>query len=241
MIGSPVRPPAGVPASDTPSGRTRVAFLAADRDPAAARVAALLDTQPDLVVVAGPRVCVTDLARLRPDVVLLGAGPDRPALVGRLLYAVADVTGAPARVVVLVGRPDAELRATVRSGAVGFLRGDARPATVLDLVRAAASATGPDPGAGRTALLALAAPPAPVDRGRLLDQLTPRERDVLELVARGLSNAEVAAALVVTTSTVKTHMNAILGKLELRDRVQAVVLAYEIGLVRPGERGPVPG
>src|SRR6185295_8765851 len=120
-------------------------------------------------------------------------------------------------------------------GASGFLLKDVRPADLVDAIRVVA---------GGDALLAPTATRKLLDRFLItdvtpsapsgsLDKLTEREREVLSLLARGASNAEIAARLVVTEATVKTHVSAILRKLEVRDRVQAVVLAYDLGLVRP--------
>jgi DNA-binding NarL/FixJ family response regulator len=78
-------------------------------------------------------------------------------------------------------------------------------------------------------------PPSDVAPDSRLAELTPRERDVLQLIARGLSNREIAAELIVEESTVKTHVKRILMKLDLRDRIHAVILAYESGIIRPGE------
>jgi RNA polymerase sigma factor (sigma-70 family) len=126
----------------------------------------------------------------------------------------------------------------MRAGASGFLLKTAAPKQLADGIRTVASGD---------ALLApsvtrrlveefVRRPHAETDALHVLAELTERERTVLTLVAQGLSNAEIAERLVVSPATVKTHITRLLGKLELRDRVQAVVLAYETGLVRPGQR-----
>ena len=120
------------------------------------------------------------------------------------------------------------------AGASGFLLKRTRPEDLIAAVHTIA--------AGRLAAVAVGDPrvidrmasrPPPDRRGDRLDALTPRERDVLELVARGLTTREIAGELVIEESTVKTHVKRILGKLGARDRVQAVIAAYEGGLARP--------
>ena len=125
----------------------------------------------------------------------------------------------------------------LKAGAAGFLLKSAPPARLVEAVRTVASGE---------ALLAPVItrrlieeyvrrpPPGRTRTPEGLESLTDRELEVLELIARGLSNGEIAATLVVSEATVKTHVNRLLGKLGLRDRVQAVVLAYECGLVLPG-------
>jgi DNA-binding NarL/FixJ family response regulator len=219
--------------------RARIAVLGGDRDPALHRTTGLLEAEPSFDVFtdhAAGRDRLALLDRARPDVVLVGRFPGRPELTALMAREVVDAAGRPSRLVALAASvPDAELRAVLRAGASGFLRADARRATVLEVVtRAAQCAVSGSPVAVSTLVSAFAAPQRPAGSGPKLGLLTRRERDVLRLVAKGLSNSEIAAALVVTTSTVKTHMNAILGKLGLRDRVQATVFAYESGLIRPG-------
>lgn len=184
---------------------------------------AALRAAPDVIIVAGDA---------EPDVVLLDppAGPSDET--GRLT---ALLHGGRAHVLVLSDHGlDEHVVAALSAGATGFLVRDAHPHTLLEAVRAlAGGGTAPDPTIVRRLITEFVHEPTR-EAAAQLRQLTTREAEVLRLASRGLSNAEIAARLVVSTSTVKTHMNAILGKLKLRDRVQATIFAYEAGLVRPG-------
>ncbi|MDQ2748047.1 MAG: response regulator transcription factor, partial [Actinomycetota bacterium] len=124
----------------------------------------------------------------------------------------------------------------LRAGASGFLLKNAPPEDLLRAVRIVAAGDALlAPSVTRRIIAQLAGRPKKLDPGRDLDALTQREREVLIMLARGLSNAELAAELLVSEGTVKTHVSSLLNKLGLRDRVQAVVLCYERGLVTPGE------
>jgi DNA-binding NarL/FixJ family response regulator len=201
----------------------------------------VLQAQPDMEVVAEAAdglQALEVLASVRADVVLMDVR--MPRLDGveatRRLLARPD----PPRVLILTTFDlDEYVYAAVRAGASGFLLKDVPSAELLYGIRAVASGDAiVAPSTTRRLLERFspqlsAAPADPAVVQRRLDPLTGRERDVLVLLARGLSNIEIAGALVVTEATVKTHVHRILGKLDLRDRVQAVVLAYEIGLVIP--------
>jgi DNA-binding NarL/FixJ family response regulator len=124
---------------------------------------------------------------------------------------------------------------SLRAGASGFLLKDAPPEDLLTAVHVVARGDALlDPAITRAVIAEFVRRPRRTDLASRFEQLTPREREVLALLARGVSNAEIAQALVVSEGTAKTHVASVLSKLRLRDRVQAVVYAYEAGLVEPG-------
>jgi DNA-binding NarL/FixJ family response regulator len=201
----------------------------------------LIDHQDGLRV-AGEAVtgeeAVALTAELRPDVVLMDL--DLPQLNGadatRRIIAETD-----ARVVMLTSsETDDAVFASLRAGATGLLLKDGEPAALLDAIHAAAH--GETPLAPRLARRLVADFLARPERIRLspagLAALTAREREVVALVACGLTNDEIAERLVVTRATAKTHVSRALCKLDVRDRAQLVVLAYETGLVGPGQAAP---
>ncbi len=199
--------------------------------------AAIVDAEPDLEVVgeAADGSAAIELAgRLQPDVVLMDIR--MPGVDGLTATARLTADGGGPRVLVLTTfDQDAYVFEALRVGASGFLLKDAEPAELLAAVRVVAAGDAMlAPSVTRRLIDAFAhgAPAEPQPDPRLT-ALTARELEVLTRIAAGLSNAEIAAALGVATGTVKAHVNALLAKLGVRDRVQATILAYDLGLVRP--------
>jgi DNA-binding NarL/FixJ family response regulator len=233
----------GGPAPGVPAGRIGI-VVADDHEVVRAGFAALLDTQPDFTVlaVASDGASAVEACRsARPDVVLMDVrmpGVDGIEATRRL-----SALDRPPKVLILTTFDlDEYVFDALRAGASGFLLKDVTAERLFEGVRVVASGEAllapgvtrrligefarlrPAPEVARTS--GAGVPPA-------LGSLTPRETEVLRLVAEGLSNTEIAARLVVTEETVKTHVSRMLTKLALRDRTQAVVLAYESGLVIP--------
>ena len=198
----------------------------------------LLNAQPDIEVIGeavNGREAVAHAAGLRPDVILMDVR--MPVLDG--LQATRQITAMPDPPKILVLTTfdlDDYVYEALRAGASGFLLKDASARELADAVRLIAAGDALlAPGITRRLIAEFARLGAPRGPSRKrLDGLTERESEVLALVARGMSNSEIAAHLVVAEQTVKTHVSRILMKLGLRDRTQAVVLAYETGLVHPG-------
>jgi DNA-binding NarL/FixJ family response regulator len=194
------------------------------------------DSRIEVVGEAGNgRAAVERALALRPAVVLMDVR--MPDLDG--IAATREVlnTSPDVKVVILTTfEQDDYIFGALRAGASGFLLKRSSPEELLAAIHTVAAGDSLlSPSVTRTVIDRMAHQPTPeLGSSQLLDELTPREREVLELVARGLSNGEIAAELVIEESTVKTHVRRILMKLRLRDRIQAVIFAYESGLTQPG-------
>jgi DNA-binding NarL/FixJ family response regulator len=222
-------------ASDTALGEISV-LIVDDQRLVRSGFAVILGTEPGITVVgqaADGEEAVALARRLAPNVVLLDIRmPNMDGLTAARLI----LAETASRVLMLTTfDSDEYVYAALRAGASGFLLKDAPAEQLVGAVRSVAAGDALiDPSITRRLITQFvqAARPESVDPPRLA-ALTPRERDVLRLVAQGRSNAEIADDLVVEESTVKTHVSRILMKLDLRDRVQAVVMAYESGFVVP--------
>jgi DNA-binding NarL/FixJ family response regulator len=205
---------------------------------------AVLSSDADIEVVgeaATGRAAVARVRALRPDLVLMDVR--MPDLDGIAATREVLATSPDVKVVILTTFEDDDyIFGALSAGASGFLLKRTTPEELLAAIHTVAAGDSLlSPSVTRIVLERLARQPAPQVAGSAVADLTPREREVLGLVARGLSNGEIAAALVIEESTVKTHVKRILGKLGLRDRIQAVIFAYESGITQPGPVRTGPG
>jgi len=198
----------------------------------------VLGAQPDIDVVgeAADGLDAVRLAdQLRPDVVLMDVR--MPVLDGVEATKRIAEAGTSKVLVMTTFDMDEYALSALRNGASGFLLKDTPPGDLVSALRAVASGDAVVSPSVTKRLLSrfLGEGGGELRDAAVLDVLTEREREVLVLIAKGLSNTEIARKLFLSEATVKTHVGRILAKLEIRDRVQAVVLAYETGLVRPGD------
>ncbi len=245
-------------ASPLGAGSIRVAIVD-DQHLVRSGFAMLINSQPDLEVVseaANGEEAVTSLALTRADVVMMDVrmpGMDGIEATRRILASYAGTSpggtshdagrptgahGAGPRIVVLTTFDlDEYALSAIHAGASGFLLKDAPPEELLDAIRTVHRGDAVIAPSTTRRLLDHIAPllrrPSPAQDAHTAARLTTRERQVFELIAQGLSNPEIARRLFLSEATVKTHVGHILAKLDARDRVQAVVIAYETGVVRP--------
>ncbi|HQK30364.1 MAG TPA: response regulator transcription factor [Phycicoccus sp.] len=204
--------------------------------------ALILGVEEDLEVVgvAGDgRACLREVARTRPDVVMMDIR--MPVLDGIAATEALVRSGSPARVLILTTFDlDEYVYRALRVGASGFLLKDVPRRQLVEAIRAVAEGASVVGGAITRRLIEhfVARPPNGTVTEGVTAALSEREREILQLLARGMSNREIATTLVVSEATVKTHVATVLAKLGVRDRLQAVVLAYESGFVQPRGLGP---
>jgi DNA-binding NarL/FixJ family response regulator len=230
-----------------PGDRPVRVLLVDDQELVRAGFTMVLDAQPDIEVVGEAPDGAQALERLRTvpaDVVLMDVRMPRMDGIEatRRITAAGDADGGPKVIILTTFDLDEYAFAAIKAGAAGFLLKDAGPAQLVEAIRAVHSGDAVvAPSTTRRLLdrFAVHLPDAERQASGALETLTAREDEVLRLVAKGLSNAEIAGRLYVSEATVKTHMGRILMKLGLRDRVQAVVFAYETGLVKSGQTGDV--
>ena len=187
---------------------------------------------------ANGREAVDSAARLRPDVIVMDIRmPVMDGVEATRQLAGGDAGSGPRVLVLTTFDGDEHVLEALRAGASGFLLKDVAPTDFVRAIRVVAAGDALiAPSVTRRLLDRFARLSIPADEryAEALRQLTPREHEVLKLVAQGLSNGEIAERLTLAEPTVKTHVSHLLMKLDLRDRAQLVVLAYEVGIVRPG-------
>ena len=211
-------------------------LLVDDDDLMRAGLKAVLSSDPAVEVVGeagNGRAAVEQARAVAPDVVLMDVR--MPDLDGIAATREILATSPDVKVVILTTfEQDDYIFGALNAGASGFLLKRTGPEELLAAIQTVAAGDSLlSPSVTRIVIERMARQPVPdIGPARLLEDLTPREREVLELLARGLSNAEIAAELVIEESTVKTHVRRILMKLRLRDRIQAVIFAYENGVNR---------
>jgi DNA-binding NarL/FixJ family response regulator len=226
-----------------PIGTRPIRVLIADDQPVVrAGLHALLSGEKDIVVVGDASdgdEAVAIAAEVRPDVVLLDADLSGLDVLEVTRLVIDDPDQAGARVMILAAHDTDEcLFAALRAGASGFLVKNTEAIDLVEAIRAVASGEALlSPGATGRLIAEFASQPQPhLPSDEQLQELTPREREVMTLVATGLSNDEIAERLVISRATAKTHVSRALCKLDVRDRAQLVAVAYQAGLVHPGHR-----
>jgi DNA-binding NarL/FixJ family response regulator len=205
----------------------------------------ILDAESDVEVVgeaSDGREAIDQVRALQPDVVLMDIRmPELDGLEAtRRILSMSDGESGPRILMLTTFDLDEYVYEALRAGASGFLLKDTPPEQLVSAIHVIAEGDALlSPSITKRVIseFVRGAGPKPANQFPRLDELTARELEVLKLIARGLSNAEIAKELFVSETTVKTHVARILMKLNLRDRVQAVVLAYESGVVAPGESG----